>query len=191
MVSFIPSTSNSSRMKSVLLDQVSHFHSELMNKVVPILANQSKATYVAAAVSIFVATKLYSIFAYPRNLRHIQNAPLLAFLASIVGKTTYIDRVNRFIVPHWKESNGFMVIYDQLGWTIHVTNPEAVKTIVYKTDIFPKNENNDIIPAGSLMRKFFGKTNIVLANGHEWMKRRKVGVTPWYNVRQVVSNLCL
>ncbi|KAG2176988.1 hypothetical protein INT43_007642 [Umbelopsis isabellina] len=161
-------------MKSVWLDQASHFRSVFMDKVVPILANQSKATYIAAAISIFVATKLYSIFAYPRNLRHIQNAPLLAFLASIIGKTAYVDHVNRFIVPHWKESNGFMVIYDHLGWTIHVTNPEAVKTIVYKTDIFPKNENNDMIPVGSLMRKFFGTTNMALANGHEWMKRRKV-----------------
>jgi cytochrome P450 len=168
------SASHLDSIKSTLLDQALRYRNVFMDKVFPRLTKQSRATYIAAAIGIFVAAKFYSIFAYPRNLRHIKHAPLLPYLASFIKKDTTIHRAKRFIIPGYKESNGFMVVYDQFGWTINVSNPEAVKTILYKTDIFPKNDNNDMMPADTLIRKFFGTTNLALANGHEWMKRRKI-----------------
>lgn len=170
------SASHLDNIKSTLLDQALHYRNVFMDKVFPRLTKQSRATYIAAAIGIFVASKLYSIFAYPRNLRHIKHAPLLPYMASFIRKDTTIERAKKFLIAGWKESNGIMVLYDQFGWTINVSNPEAVKTILYKTDVFPKNQNNEMMPAGTLIRKFFGHTNLALANGHEWMKRRKVGV---------------
>lgn len=172
------SASHLDNIKSTLLEQTLRYRNVFMDRVLPRLTKQSRTTYIAAAVSLLVVAKFYSIFSYPKKFRHLKHAPLLPYLASFLKKDTYLDRVKKFIIPGWKENNGLLVVYDPFGWTINVTNPDAVKTILYKTDIFPKSETNEMIPAESLIRKFFGKTNLALANGHDWMKRRKVIFLP-------------
>ncbi|GAB5591829.1 hypothetical protein Unana1_06729 [Umbelopsis nana] len=40
--------------------------------------------------------------------------------------------------------------------------------------IFPKARAIDQLDSRALVRRFFGKTNLSLANGHEWKRRRKI-----------------
>ncbi|KAH8552509.1 cytochrome P450 [Umbelopsis sp. PMI_123] len=51
------------------------------------------------------------------------------------------------------------------GWSVLVTNPDAVKTILYKTELQKQR---------MLIAKFFGRNNLAGANGHEWKRRRKI-----------------
>lgn len=118
---------------SVLLGRVERYRAILMNNEVLPFTKLSKATYITGAIVLYVVVKVYSIFAYPSNLKHIKRMSVLTWLSSLIKGETAIQRTQRLLVPMWEESNGLIAIYDQSGWTINVSNPEAVKTILYKT----------------------------------------------------------
>ncbi|KAJ2955887.1 hypothetical protein NQZ79_g8174 [Umbelopsis isabellina] len=198
--------------KSVLLDRVEKYRTLLMNNEILPLSKQSKASYITGAIVLYLSIKVYSIFAYPSNLRHIKRMPVFTWLSSLIKGETAIQRTQRLLIPIWEEGNGMIAIYDQSGWTINVSNPEAVKTILYKTgtdilihlpfhiagamtdqitDLYPKSGSTQRAKDGTLLRGFFGKMNLVLANGHEWMKRRKESMPKGINFGYVDTNLSL
>jgi len=130
-------------------------------------------SYIAAAVALYVAIKAYNSVAYPRNLRHIKHIPALTWMSSLIRRETHLHREERYIIPTWKDTNGMVSVYAQFGWEVNVTNPEVIRTILYKTDIFPKTEQISLGRKVTLIERFFGKTNLAFANSHEWRRRRK------------------
>lgn len=62
-----------------------------------------------------------------------------------------------------------------MDWTIFVTDPIAAKTLLLKTENFPKS--NAIFGAlgdSSPIVKFLGNQNVAVSNGEVWKKQRKV-----------------
>ncbi|KAI9276456.1 hypothetical protein BC943DRAFT_341001 [Umbelopsis sp. AD052] len=127
-------------------DPVNVFQNTLLPSV-----KRSKFKYLGAAIALYVVSK-----AYPRENDY--------------------DRATKFMLPTWKETNGIMTAWGQFGWEVVIANPEAVRTILYKTDIFPKSEVFQVQAQlhQTLITKFFGTNNMAFANTHEWRKRRKV-----------------
>ena len=132
-MSYSISASQIESIKSAILEQALLYRDMFTNKLLSNLNERSKITYIAAAVTLFVTAKLYSSIAYPRNLRHIKRIPLIPWFASLMRQDTPVERTEEFIIPTWKETNGIVSIYDQFGWEVNVTNPEAIRTILHKT----------------------------------------------------------
>lgn len=81
---------------------------------------------------------------------------------------------------------------DRIGWTVHVSSPSGVKTVLNKPgwlqssyqydilskfclilDIFPKAPHG-IGSEGTMFNKFIGGSNVLLSDGEEYKRHRKV-----------------
>jgi hypothetical protein len=133
IMSFSISASQLDQIKSSLLTQAYHYHDVLTTKLLPLLNTKSKTKYIATAVTLYILAKVYNTIAYPRNLRHIKRVSALAWMNSLMTRESHLQREEKYIIPTWKDTNGFVSIYTQFGWVVNVTNPEAVRTIFYKT----------------------------------------------------------
>lgn len=132
-MSYSISASQLDQIKSSLLTQAYHYRDVLTAKLLPRLNKKSKIAYIAATIALYVAVKVYNAIAYPRNLRHIKRVSALAWMNSLMTRETHLQREEKYIIPTWKDTNGFVSIYSQFGWEVNVTDPEAVRTILYKT----------------------------------------------------------
>lgn len=115
------------------MTQTYHYHDLLTTKLLPLLHTKSKTKYIATAVTLYIFAKVYNAIAYPRNLRHIKRVSTFAWMKSLMTRENHLQREEKYIIPTWKDTNGFVSIYTQFGWEVNVTNPEAVRTILYKT----------------------------------------------------------
>ncbi|KAI8579676.1 hypothetical protein K450DRAFT_240982 [Umbelopsis ramanniana AG] len=152
-------------------DPINVFQNTLLPSV-----KRSKFKYLGAAIALYVVSRVYRVFAYPRKFGHLKKIPAIAMMRSLLAGENDLDRTYKFVLPHWEETNGIMTAWGQFGWEVIVSNPEAVRTVLYKTDIFPKTTifQTQAQRYQSLITKFFGKTNMAFANTHEWRKRRKI-----------------
>jgi hypothetical protein len=168
----------------------------IASTMLPRLNMQSKVTYITAAVALYVATSIYRALSYPKKLQHIAHVPAATWIASLMRGENTVQRAKQLLIPRMHHTNGLVVKFAQLGWEVTVMNPHAIKVLLQKTgtryksfilpflcvavpnsaiDIFPKSEATiEQLNSGTLIRRFFGKTNLSLANGHEWKRRRKV-----------------
>ena len=132
-MSYSISASQLEQIRSAVLSQASYYQDVFTNKVLLHLSKRSKVSYIAVAVALYVAVKAYTTVAYPRNLKHIKRIPALTWMSSLMRREPHLHREEKFIIPTWKETNGMVAVYGQFGWEVNVTNPEAVRTILYKT----------------------------------------------------------
>ncbi|CAO3671169.1 unnamed protein product [Umbelopsis ramanniana] len=176
MSSIISASQNQiDQLKSLILslgsDPVNVFQNTLLPSV-----KRSKFKYLGTAIALYVVSRVYRMFAYPRKFRHLKRIPALLTIKSFLSAENDFQRANKFVLPHWKETNGIMCLFGQFGWEVVVFNPEAVRTILYKTDVFPKSTifQTQAQHYKTLITKFFGANNMAFANAHEWRKRRKI-----------------
>ncbi|CAO3671177.1 unnamed protein product [Umbelopsis ramanniana] len=160
-------------LRSMILSLGSDPVKAFKNTLLPSI-KRSKFKYLGAAIALYVASRLYQAFGYPRKFRHMKRIPLLPMLKSLIAADSDLEQTCKFVLPRWEDSNGVIAYWGQFGWAVRVTNPEAVRTILYKTDIFPKSTAFQEQKHKNLMMKFFGDNNLVFANDHEWRKRRKI-----------------
>ncbi|KAH8549259.1 cytochrome P450 [Umbelopsis sp. PMI_123] len=171
MTSLIPA-SQLEQLKALVLPQAEQIRDAVMQKVLPGL-KKNKYSCLAAAIVLYVTARTYKFIAYPSSLRHIKRVPFHTQLISLIKGENNLVRSEKFMLASWKETNGFMGQFNQLGWGVVLSNPEAIRTLLYKTDLFPK------APTGSagkktLLARFFGRTNMAFTSGHEWRRRRKI-----------------
>jgi hypothetical protein len=133
-------------MSSVILTsqhQIDHLRSMILslgsdpvnifkNTLLPSI-KRSKFKYLGAAIALYVASRVYQAFAYPRKFRHLKRVPMLPMIKSLIAADNDLEQAYKFIIPRWKETNGVISFWGQFGWAVNVTNPEAVRTILYKT----------------------------------------------------------
>ncbi|KAI9276464.1 cytochrome P450 [Umbelopsis sp. AD052] len=147
----------------------------VLDNVIYYSGKQPKATYIATAITLYIGTKIYNVMSCPNTLRHIAYVPAPLWMFSLMRGETTLDRTKRLLISRMTETNGMVSKFSQLGWEVTVMNPKAIKTLLQRTDLFPKSEVTiDNFDSRSLIRRYFGKTNLTLANGHEWMRRRKI-----------------
>ncbi|KAI9276458.1 cytochrome P450 [Umbelopsis sp. AD052] len=160
-------------LRSIILSLGSDPIKVFQNTLLPSV-KRSKFKYLGAAIALYVVNRLYRVFAYPKKLGHLERVPVLSTLKSLIASENDLDRARKFLLPRWKETDGIMAAWGQFGWEVVVSNPEAARAVLYKTEIFPKSSVFENPKHKTLIVKFFGNTNMSLANAHEWRKRRKI-----------------
>jgi len=126
------SASQIDNIKSLVLPQVDHIRNVFLQRVLPGVKNH-KYSCLATAIALYVAAKVYKLTAYPRNIKHIKHVPLHSMLLSLISGENNLVRSERYMISTYKETNGFIGQFNQLGWHIIIANPEAVRTVLYKT----------------------------------------------------------
>ncbi|KAI8579670.1 hypothetical protein K450DRAFT_240950 [Umbelopsis ramanniana AG] len=160
-------------LRSMVLSLGSDPVNTFKNALLPSI-KRSKFKYLGAAIALYVVSSVYRFFERPKQLRHLKSISVLSMFRSLIASENDLDRTNKLVLPRWEETNGVISFWGQFGWTVRVTNPEAVRTILYKTDIFPKTAIFDELKYKNLLTKFLGEKNMVSTNAHEWRKRRKI-----------------
>jgi hypothetical protein len=101
----------------------------------PRLYQRSKGAYIALAIGLFVATKIYRGISNP-SLKHIAHVPIRAWIGSLMRGESSVERARKLLVPCATETNGFVAVLTPLGWEVKLMNPYAIKTFLQKTGIF-------------------------------------------------------
>jgi hypothetical protein len=119
-------------LRSMILSLGSDPVSIFKNTLLPSI-KRSKFKYLGAAIALYVASRVYQAFAYPRKFRHLKRVPVLPMIKSLIAADSDLEQAKKFMLPRWKETNGMISFWGQFGWEVNVSNPEAVRTILYKT----------------------------------------------------------
>ncbi|KAI8093091.1 cytochrome P-450 cyp509A1 [Halteromyces radiatus] len=122
---------------------------------------------------LLLCRKVYHITVPPKNLRHIPHIKFIDTVKSFaINKLSTSDNFKQINSSIVRDSNGIYVSWDREGWMVTVANPEAVKQVFMKSDIFPKLDVDNF--PGSLGSRFISSSNILQVNGQEWKKHRKL-----------------
>ncbi|KAI8146538.1 cytochrome P450 [Fennellomyces sp. T-0311] len=110
----------------------------------------------------------------PIPLRHIPQAPFFAVLKGLTAKP--IDQFSKetTLPTASRSDHGLYVRFDNVGWTVHVTRPDAVKSILMQNDLFPKADTSVKRRRGTLAGRLLLGPNILFTTGHQWKEQRKV-----------------
>ncbi|CEP15817.1 hypothetical protein [Parasitella parasitica] len=140
------------------------------------------------AVLCLVLERIYASYAVPPSyLRHYPKVSLFDMLKSFYIKESVASRNKRLIAPLTNAGHGFYVCRIPLNWTIYVTDPLAAKTLLLKSENFPKNKAIfTALGDSSPVIKFMGKENVAMSNGEEWKKQRKI-MNPAFHRSQPVK----
>ncbi|CAO3644051.1 unnamed protein product [Mucor hiemalis] len=141
-----------------------------------ILDTKSKRVGITVAI---VMTLIHIIrdrvFKPPKNLRHIPYFGYYSVFKSLYKGESLFDRGYRVNLPLLNSGNSIGVYLEpgRGGWEVHISDPEDVKKVLLKHEIFPKL-NFSVGNEATLVSKFVGKKNMVLLSGHEWKSQRMV-----------------
>ncbi|KAI7873099.1 cytochrome P450 [Mucor mucedo] len=146
------------------------------NQVIPRLTKKNKFISIAVAVALSVAYLIGEmILKPPRNLRHIPYVGYFSIIKSMITNESKWNRAYRVHLAEIDKPNhkGLLLEPGPLGWEVLVSNPEDVKRILLKQDLFSKTKTSHCLEE-TLLGKFALLPNIVSLNGHAWKSQRNV-----------------
>ncbi|KAG0181653.1 cytochrome P450-dit2 [Apophysomyces sp. BC1021] len=149
--------------------------SEIGNIITRYLAGHRRVS-ISSAVALTVLYLIYDkINKPPRSLRHIPYVGYINTITSALRGRSSADISSDYSIPLIKSEahNGVYMRTDRIGWTVQVASPEAAKKVLMKIDLFPKADIK-FGREGTVSAKFIAGPNILLTNGHEWKKHRKI-----------------
>ncbi|KAI9248283.1 cytochrome P450 [Phascolomyces articulosus] len=131
--------------------------------------------WIRFSIGVFSLHFLYNkITQPPASLRHIPHADFFALIKAIRKHKQIDDIAHEITFPTVANStHGLYARFDNLGWTVHVTDPGIVKTIL-KSDAFPKSVNSIHTRRGTLAGRLLLGPNILFLSGEQWKNQRKV-----------------
>ncbi|KAG2200780.1 hypothetical protein INT46_002171 [Mucor plumbeus] len=155
--------------------------------IVPLLTKKNKTIAISTAVAIYL---IYFIrdryFKPPKNIRHIPYQDYFDFVKSLIIKESHWDRAYKVLLPVIdSETNpGLFVTPGRSGWYIRVANPEAVKKIFLKQDMFPKA---NVLKGmeGTLNAKFSNGPNLVFLSGAHWKAQRMIANPAFHRAQPI------
>ncbi|CEP08816.1 hypothetical protein [Parasitella parasitica] len=157
------------------------------HQVIPRLTKKNKAVAISTAVAlslIYVIRDRY--FKPPKNIRHLPYQGYLDVFRSSITNEPYPDRAKRVLLPiiDSQSNNGIYVRLGRLGWEIHITNPEAVKKVFLKQDLFPKA---DALKGkeNTLAAKFTNGPNLLFLNGSHWKTQRTIANPAFHRAQPI------
>nr|BDB32844.1 cytochrome P450 monooxygenase [Thamnidium elegans] len=144
-------------------------------EVIPHLTKRNKTIGITTAI---VLSSIYfirdTVFKPPRNLRHLPYFGYFSVIRSLMKGESMFDRGYSAHIPLVNaRPDGLYVEPGKVGWEVHVSNPEDVKHILLKTDVFPKADFNKGSEFG-LLNKFVAGPNVIIISGDHWKSQRKV-----------------
>ncbi|KAI7848637.1 cytochrome P450 [Circinella umbellata] len=111
----------------------------------------------------------------PASLRHLPQAGFFAVLGAIKNSKPIDQIAHEISFPTVANSNhGLYVRFDNVGWTVHVIDPGAVRAILMSNDLFPKSITSLQTRRGTLAGRLVTGPNILFLSGDHWKKQRKV-----------------
>ncbi|CDS08861.1 hypothetical protein LRAMOSA10222 [Lichtheimia ramosa] len=156
------------------MDQVLHFYNTY---VIPYLTTHKRESRISISAAIGLLTLYWTydkVFRPPRQIRGIPQAPFFGILKAMFTSKP-IDDLARITLPIATQSpSGLYTRFDQNGWNVRITRPEAAKKFLLKTDLFVKSSASKA-RKGTLGGRFiFNAGNILTLNGSEWKTHRKI-----------------
>ncbi|KAF7729532.1 cytochrome P450-dit2 [Apophysomyces ossiformis] len=131
---------------------------------------------VASAAGLTLFYLLYDrITRPPRSLRHIPRIGYFSYMKALLQKVPNPLFSEKLILPllEKKDSNGIYLRPAPFGWTVCLTNPQAITQLLLRVDAFPKV---DVVSGreGTLGVRFVRGPNLFFLNGARWKKQRKI-----------------
>ncbi|CEP12638.1 hypothetical protein [Parasitella parasitica] len=149
-------------------------YNRAIENVLPILRKRSKASYIGMAIMCIVIKQVYSAYSVPKHLQRFPKVSFLSMIRSYLIKEAVVERTKRLVTPLTDAGHGFYVCKIPLTWTVFVTDPIAAKTLLLKTEFFPKSHAFfDALGDNSPAVQFLGRENVAASNGEIWKKQRK------------------
>ncbi|KAI9304538.1 cytochrome P-450 cyp509A1 [Cunninghamella echinulata] len=139
--------------------------------------SKAKRLTIGASISlILLGYGLKQLVTPPKQLRHIKHTSFLKYIYNFIIKKPYTKEMHTVISKNIvEETNGLYLQLERTGWVVHVANPDAVKQVLLKSDVFPKFDLSKLAAEkDSFLVQFFGLNNILATNGAEWLKHRKL-----------------
>lgn len=137
-----------------------------------------KYSYLGIILSLYLIQYVRRLLRVPPQLRHIPHVGYFSIILSVLKRETLDERTQRLIMPKLSSTGSkFYLSRFPVSWTVYTIDPVAVKTILMKTEQFPKTQEllktlGDNNPFGRLI----GQRSLVSVNGHEWRNQRKVAL---------------
>ncbi|KAI8149500.1 cytochrome P450 [Fennellomyces sp. T-0311] len=127
------------------------------------------------AVTVLVLYGIcHKISSPPRHLRRLPQASFFKFLKAVLLGKPVADIAKEITLPAASKSeHGIYTRFDHNGWAVHVVDPVVAKTLLLRTNLFPKADvwrEKD----GTLSGKFFLGSNVVFSRGEDWKLQRKI-----------------
>ncbi|KAF1802679.1 cytochrome P450 [Mucor lusitanicus] len=159
----------------MIVDNVLYSYHSAVDNVLPMLRRRSKGSYIGMAILCLVIKQVYSAYSVPNHLKRFPKVSFLAMIRSFLIKESVANRTKRLVTPLTNAGHGFYVCKIPLTWTVFVTDPVAAKTLLLKTEYFPKSHAFfDTLGDSSPAVQFLGKQNVASSNGEKWKKQRKI-----------------
>ncbi|CAO3646125.1 unnamed protein product [Cunninghamella blakesleeana] len=134
---------------------------------------KTKRVTITAAISIaLIGHTIHRLLTPPKHLSHLPYISPIASLKNFILKKTPTHIMMRDLSMPLVEKYGLYLKIDRSGWTVHCANPESIKQVFLKSDIFPKADMKKY--GQTLNLKFIKPSNILLDSGLEWKKHRMI-----------------
>ncbi|KAL7330391.1 hypothetical protein PS15p_205347 [Mucor circinelloides] len=159
----------------MIVDNVLQSYNSVVENVLPMMRKRTKTSYIGMAILCLVIKQVYSAYSVPKHLQKFPKVSFLAMIRSFLIKESVASRTKRLVTPLTNAGHGFYVCKIPLTWTVFVTDPVAAKTLLLKTEYFPKSHAFfDTLGDSSPAVQFLGKQNVASSNGEKWKKQRKI-----------------
>ncbi|KAF1805999.1 hypothetical protein V8B55DRAFT_1452924 [Mucor lusitanicus] len=166
---------------------ISASYQQTLDRVISVV-RKNKTSYIGMAILCVVLQRVYASYAVPpKYLRRFPKVSFVDLLKSFYNKESVASRNKRLVTPLTNAGHGFYISRIPLDWTIFVTDPIAAKTLLLKTDNFPKSHAIfGALGESSPVVKFMGNENVAMSNGDMWKKQRKI-MNPAFHRSQPVK----
>jgi hypothetical protein len=115
------------------IERLSAFYSQ---HILPYLERRSKASYIAAAVAVYVSYQVYNLVHIPKKLRHIPAVPYWTYMRSALSGKSADDRLAVIYPVLAKSPSGVYLKPNRGGWSVGVVGPQALKTLFLRKGMY-------------------------------------------------------
>ncbi|CAO3616485.1 unnamed protein product [Cunninghamella blakesleeana] len=149
------------------------------------LNKKTRSISIGTAIALVTFYTIYDkLLLPPPKLRHLPYAPVWKTFYNMLKRKSYGYLSRELYIPLLDKDHEVFIKKDFLGWTVQVVDPESVKQIAFKSDIFPKADIN--VEKGTLRNMLLGSENIVFTHKEEvWRKHRMLLNAPFHKAMPV------
>ncbi|KAJ9056498.1 hypothetical protein DSO57_1032444 [Entomophthora muscae] len=124
------------------------------------------------SVSSIILYTVYTFLKVPEELKQVPRVPVLRLLLSLIRKEPFDDQFDRIVAPILFKT-GVAKLWLFGRWQVIVSDFGLAQKILNSTDTIMK-QPNDSLTKHQLLVKFLGESSIVLSDGGDWLRHRKV-----------------
>jgi hypothetical protein len=121
-------------------------------------------------VSLAGVLYIHSLFAVPKNLRHLPKVPVIPTLLSFAKGEVEDVRIKKLLLPYANRGEPAVLVYSLGRWIVHVLDRKIARDLSDDIESYPK----EVPPDGLLLWRFVGYSNIILSNGIAWKRHSRV-----------------